>query len=109
MTLLPSKIMLSNLAPLCVCVFDWCTMCEHALTLEGCGVSIFTCFTKFINGIFLNTLCVWNFIIYIILCQGEKNTLILYIDDRNTTYVYASKGTLVAYFNLSLQYCQSVY
>ena len=40
---------------------------------------------------------------YIVLCQGEnKNILILVIDDQNTTYVFASKGTQVAYLNLNL-------
>ena len=30
MGILPSKTMLSYLAPLCGCI--WCTMCEHALS-----------------------------------------------------------------------------
>ena len=35
----------------------------------------------------------WNLIIYIVFCQGEnQNSLIMDIDDQNTTYVFTSKG-----------------
>ena len=38
--------------------------------------------------------CVCNLILYIVLCQGEnENILILDIDDQNTMYAFASKGT----------------
>ena len=44
-------------------------------------------------------------ILNIELCQGEHiNIFIPNIGgDQNTTYVFASKGTHVAYFNLNLQ------
>jgi hypothetical protein len=40
--------------------------------------------------------------VYIGLCQEEnKHTLIIDIDNQNTTYVFASKGTHVAYLYLN--------
>lgn len=41
--------------------------------------------------------------VYIGLCQEEnKHTLILDIDDQNTTHIYVSKGTHVVYLYLNL-------
>ena len=58
-------------------------------------------FIKFINHTLY--LCVCNLSIYIVLCQGkDENILILDVHVQNATYVFASKGIQVAYLNLNL-------
>ena len=55
-----------------------------------------------VHNSYLIHLSVWNFIIYIVLGQGEnKNILVLEIDDQDTTYIFAFKGTHVVYLNLN--------
>ena len=56
---------------------------------------IFMDFAKFIYHILSLYIyvCGCNFILYIVVCQGEnENILILDIDGKNTMYVFASKG-----------------
>lgn len=61
---------------------------------------IYTYFTKFIIHVFMH-LFVWNLIIYIFLCQGgNQSIVILDIDDLNTTYVF---GSNYVYLNLNFQ------
>ena len=48
-------------------------------------------------------LCVWNLVIYIVLCQGENlSVLVLDIDEQNTMHVFASKGIHAMCLNLNL-------
>lgn len=61
--------------------------------------TFYTGFTKFINQIF-NTY-VFQTLLYTLSCVQQKNDFILVLDigDRNTTHVFASKGTHFAFSN----------